>query len=63
MKVYDSNIFFIAFKSNNVYKIEFEEIISQVAICFSIQNDTSWLLYERLDHANIKLISKLLKKL
>ncbi|XP_042983357.1 uncharacterized protein LOC122312768, partial [Carya illinoinensis] len=58
---HDCNICFIAFRNNNVYTIDFEEITSQDAICLSAQNETSWLWHRRLGHANMELISKLSK--
>ncbi|XP_042983398.1 uncharacterized protein LOC122312814, partial [Carya illinoinensis] len=58
---HDCNICFIAFRNNNVYIIDFEEITSQDAICLSAQNETSWLWHRRLGHANMELISKLSK--
>ncbi|XP_042953597.1 uncharacterized protein LOC122290115, partial [Carya illinoinensis] len=58
---HNCNICFIAFRNNNVYTIDFEEITSQDAICLSAQNETSWLWHRRLGHANMELISKLSK--
>jgi len=45
----------------NVYKINFSELVDQKVICLLSVNDKRWLWHRRLGHANWRLISKLSK--
>jgi len=45
----------------NVYKINFSELVDQKVICLLSTNDKKWVWHRRLGHANWRLISKLSK--
>ena len=45
----------------NVYKINFSELVDQKVICLLSMNDKKWVWHIRLGHANWRLISKLSK--
>ena len=48
-------------KKNNVYKINFSELVDQKVVCLLSVSDKKWLWHRRLRHANWRLISKLSK--
>ena len=55
---------FIVFKGKrieNVYKINFSELVDQKVICILLVNDKKWVWHRRLGHANWRLMSKLSK--
>jgi len=55
---------YIVFKGKrveNVYKINFSELVDQMVICLLSMNDKKWVWHRRLGHANWRLISKLSK--
>jgi len=52
------------FKGNmidNVYKINFFDLVDQKVVCLPSVNDKKWVWHRRLGHANWRLISKLSK--
>ena len=57
----DNYIVFKGKRIENVYKINFSELVDQKVICLLSMNDKKWLLHRRLGHANWRLISKLSK--
>jgi hypothetical protein len=55
---------FIVFKGKrmeNVFKINFSELVDQKVICLLSVNDKKWMWHRRLGHAYWRLISKLSK--
>jgi len=46
---------------DNVYKINFSELVDQKVVCLLSMNDKKWVWHKRLGHANWRLISKLSK--
>ena len=57
----DKSIMFKGNSKNNVYKINFFELVDQKVVCLLSVNDNKWLWHRRLGHANWRLISKLSK--
>jgi len=46
---------------DNVYKINFSELVDYKVVCLLSVNDKKWVWHRRLGHANLRLISKLSK--
>jgi len=57
----DKSIIFKGKRIDNVYKINFSELVHQKVVCLLSVNDKKWVWYKRLGHANWRLISKLSK--
>jgi len=57
----DKSIIFKGKRVENVYKINFSELVDQEVICLLSMNDKKWMWHRRLGHANWRLISKLSK--
>ena len=57
----DNSILFKGKRIENVYKINFSELVDQKVICLLSVNDKKWVWHRRLGHANWRLISKLNK--
>jgi len=57
----DNSIVFKGKRIENVYKINFSELVDQKVICLLSVNDKKWVWHRRLRHANWRLISKLSK--
>jgi len=57
----DNSIVFKGKRIENVYKINFSELVDQKVICLLSVNDKKWVWHRRLGHANWRLISKLSK--
>jgi len=57
----NKSIVFKGKKVENVYKINFSEVVDQKVICLLSVNDKKWVWHRRLRHANLRLISKLSK--
>ena len=57
----DNSIVFKGKRMDNVYKINFSELVDQKVICLLLVNDKKWVWHKRLGHANWRLISKLSK--
>jgi len=57
----DNSILFKGKRIENVYKINFSELVDQKVICLLSVNDKKWVWHRRLGHANFRLISKLSK--
>jgi hypothetical protein len=57
----NKSIVFKGKKIENVYKINFSELVDQKVICLLSMNDKKWMWHIRLRHANWRLISKLSK--
>jgi len=48
----DKSIVFKGKRKNNVYKINFSELVDQKVICLLLVNDKKWMWHRRLRHAN-----------
>jgi len=57
----DKSTIFIGQRKNNVYKINFSDLVDQKVVCLMSVNDEKWLWHKRLGHVNWRLISKLSK--
>jgi hypothetical protein len=57
----DNQVLFVAFRNENVYTIDFDNMTSKESICLAAINENSWLWHRRLGHANMELLSKLSK--
>ena len=57
----DNSIIFKGKRMDNVYKINFSELVYQKVICLLSVNDKKWVWHRRLGYANWRLISKLSK--
>ena len=57
----DNSIVFKGKRIDNVYKINFSELVDQKVICLLSVNDKKWVWHRRLGHVNGRLISKLSK--
>jgi len=57
----NKSIVFKGKRVENVYKINFFELVDQKVICLLSMNDKKWVWHRRLGHANWMLISKLSK--
>jgi len=57
----DNSIVFKGKRMENVYKINFSELVDQKVVCLLSVNDKKWVWHRRLGHANWRLISKLSK--
>ena len=57
----DNSIVFKGKRVENVYKINFSELVDHKVVCLLSMNDKKWVWYRRLGHANWRLISKLSK--
>jgi len=57
----DKSIVFKGKRKNNVYKINFSELVDQKVVCLLSVNNKKWLWHRRLGHANWRLIYKLSK--
>jgi len=55
----DNSIVFKGNRIDNVYKINFSELVDQKVVYLISVNDKKWLWHRRLGHANWRLISKL----
>jgi len=55
----DNSTVFKGKRIENVYKINFSELVDQKVICLLLVNDKKWVWHRRLGHANWRLISKL----
>jgi len=56
-----NSIIFKGKRTNNVYKINFSELVDQKVVYLFLVNDKKWVWQRRLGHANWRLISKLSK--
>jgi len=56
-----NSIIFKGKRMDNVYKINFSELVDQKVIYLLSANDKKWVWHKRLGHANWRLISKLSK--
>ena len=57
----ENSIIFKGKRIENVYKINFSELVDQKVICLLSVNDKKWVWHRRLGHANWRLIFKLSK--
>jgi hypothetical protein len=57
----DNQVLFVAFRNENVYIIDLDNMTSKESICLAAINENSWLWHRRLGHANMELLSKLSK--
>jgi len=57
----DNSIIFKGKRMDNVYKINFSELVDQKVVCLLSVNDKKWVWHKMLGHANWRLISKLSK--
>jgi len=57
----DKSILFKGKRKNNVYKINFSELVNQKVVCLILVDDKKWLWHRRLENANWRLTSKLSK--
>ena len=57
----DNSIIFKGKRTDNVYKINFFELVDQKVVCLLSVNDKKWVWHKRLGHANWRLISRLSK--
>jgi len=57
----NKSIVFKRKRIENVYKINFSELVDQKVICLLLVNDKKWMWHRRLGHANWRLIYKLSK--
>jgi hypothetical protein len=57
----DNQVLFVAFRNENVYTIDLDNMTSKESICLAAINENSWLWHRRLGHVNMKLLSKLSK--
>jgi hypothetical protein len=57
----NKSIVFKGKRVENVYKINFSELVDHKVICLLLVNDKKWMWHRRLGHANWRLISKLNK--
>jgi len=48
----DNSIIFKGKRMNNVYKINFSELVDQKVVCLLSMNDKKWVWHKRLGHAN-----------
>jgi len=55
----DNSIIFKGKWMENVYKVNFSELVDQKVVCLLSVNDKKWVLHKRLGYANWRLISKL----
>ena len=58
----DNHILLVAYRTNNVYTLEFDDLSQQNVKCLSALNEVSWLWHRRLGHANMELIHMLSKR-
>ena len=57
----DNSIIFKGKRMDNVYKINFSELVDQKVVFLLLVNDKKLVWHKRLGHANWRLISKLSK--
>jgi hypothetical protein len=57
----NNKVLFVAFRNENVYTIDLDNMISKESICLAAINENSWLWHRRLGHVNMELLSKLSK--
>jgi hypothetical protein len=57
----NQSIVFMGKRIENVYIINFSELVDQKVICLLLVNDQKWMWHRRLGHANWGLISKVSK--
>ena len=57
----DNSTIFKGKRMDNVYKINFSELVDQKVVCLLSVNDMKWVWHKRLGNANWRLISKLSK--
>jgi hypothetical protein len=57
----NNHVLFVAFRNENVYTIDLDNVSSKESICLVAINENSWLWHRRLGHANMELLSKLSK--
>jgi hypothetical protein len=57
----DNQVLFVAFRNENVYTIDLDNMTSKESICLAAINENSWLWHRRLGHVNKELLSKLSK--
>ncbi len=57
----DNQVLFVAFRNENVYTIELDDVSSNELICLATINENSWLWHRRLGHASMDLLSNLSK--
>jgi hypothetical protein len=57
----DNQVLFVAFRNENVYTIDLNNMTSKESICLATINENSWLWHRRLGHTNMELLSKLSK--
>ena len=57
----NNQVLFVAFRNENVYTIDFDNMTSKESICLAAINENSWLWHRRLGHVNMELLSKLSK--
>jgi hypothetical protein len=57
----DNQVLFVAFRNENVYTIDLDNMTSKESICLAAINENSWLWHRRLGHVNMELLSKLSK--
>jgi len=57
----DKSILFKGKRRNNVYKIDFSDLVDQKVVCLLSVNEKKWMWHRRLLHANWRLIPKLNK--
>jgi hypothetical protein len=57
----DNQVLFVAFRNENVYTIDLDNMTSKESICLAAINENNWLWYRRLGHVNMELLSKLSK--
>jgi len=55
----NDKMLFIAYRVDNVYTIDFNDICSQDVKCLAAINESSWLWHRRLGHASMELLSNL----
>jgi len=53
----DNSIVFKCKRVENVYKINFTQLVDQKVICLLSMNDKKWVWHRRLGHANWRLMS------
>jgi hypothetical protein len=57
----NNQVLFVAFRNENVYTIDLDNVSLKESICLAAINENSWLWYRRSGHANMELLSKLSK--
>ena len=57
----DNQVLLVAFRNENVYTIDLDNMTSKESIFLAAINENSWLWHRRLGHVNMELLSKLSK--